>query len=105
MSRAPVLVSTALAIVAVVGVFIVGALAQRQWSEATDENCRKIHRLVVAGEQILDPEAQLDYALERGLVSRREYRAQLVRARTLRPLTRRQLGIWRSADCRVSSNP
>lgn len=99
MNRAPVYVATGLAITAVIGVFIVGGIAQRQWSRATDDNCRAIHRIVVAGEQILDGETQLAHAVEEGLISRAEYREQRERLRRLRPLTRRQLGVWRSADC------
>jgi hypothetical protein len=95
----PVIASTVIAVAAVIGVFVVGGLAQRQWSEATDSQCRAIHRIVVAGEQILDGEAQLRYAREKGLISRAEYREQVERLRRLRPLTERQLRLWRSADC------
>lgn len=100
MTRA-VYVATGLAIVAMVGVFIVGGFAQRRWSQATDDNCRAIHRIVVAGEKILDREAQLRFALDGGLITRAQYREQLERSRPLRPLTRRQLDVWRSADCVV----
>lgn len=101
MSRAVVVAAVAagLAVLAIIVVFIVGGTAQRRWSQATDDNCERIHRVVVAGVRILDGEAQLRYARESGTITRAEFVEQLERLRRFRPLTERQLGIWRSADC------
>lgn len=103
MSRT-VIVVTAFAVLAIAAVFVIGGRAQAKWSQATDDNCERIHRVVVAGQQILDGESQLRYAQEHQMISRTEFDEQLERLRRFRPLTERQLAIWRSADC-VPSNP
>lgn len=97
----PVVVKTrrGVLLAAVVAAFAFPGAAYLAGSRVND-NCESINRVVDAGSKILDPEVQLGYARERGLVSPREYQVQLERARRLRPLTQHYLAVWRSGACK-----
>lgn len=69
----------------------------------TEDNCMRIHRIVVAGERILDTKTSLKTALDRGLITREAYDAALAQSEPFRALRAENLRIWRSADCRPNS--
>jgi hypothetical protein len=65
----------------------------------TESNCDRIHRIVVAGERILDTPETLRDAYHSGRISRRVYQDALAQIRLYDPVRERNLAIWRSADC------
>lgn len=66
----------------------------------TTENCRKIHRLNVAGDRILDTPRNLRVALDKHQLTPEEYSAALHQVLQFDPLRRQNVRLWRSADCR-----
>lgn len=88
-----------LVVAAVIALFALPAAAFVAGRRVNDQ-CESINRVVNAGAKILDPEVQLRYAREHGLLSEAEYQAQLARSRKLRPLTQHYLAVWRSGECR-----
>lgn len=64
-----------------------------------NNNCESIHRIVEAGNKILDSPTNMTRAYKRGLITKPEYEQALAQIHRFDPLREDNVRVWRSADC------